>query len=144
MISNTTFVIQYNLLSNGWLKTLHFRAFMATVEKLQLMGIVLAGWCTDTQSNSFIHFAKRCTVSICLYLFQISNVLRHNSFFGCCNLVLSWCHGRKKTKELFIISIVIKIISIIVSRFGLLVEGLCSSSQQQLLVFSRFLSKVRY
>ena len=59
MISNTTFVIQYNLLSNGWLKTLYFMAFMATVEKLQPTGIVLSGCCTDTQSNSFIHFSKR-------------------------------------------------------------------------------------
>ena len=86
-------------MSNGWLKTLHFRAFMETVEKLQLMGIVLAGWCKDTQSNSFIHFAKRCT--LVLYLFQISNVLRHNSFGGCSNLVLSWSQGRKRNKRTF-------------------------------------------
>ena len=41
MISNTTFVIQYNLLSNGWLKTLYFMAFMATVEN-NILNIMFA------------------------------------------------------------------------------------------------------
>ena len=44
-------------------------AFMATFEKIA--GIVLAGLCTDTQSNGFINFVKRCTVSS--YIVSISN-----------------------------------------------------------------------
>ena len=32
------------------------------------------------------------------FLFQISNVFRKNSFGGCCNLVLSWSHGRKNKR----------------------------------------------
>ena len=37
----------------------------------KIAGIVLAGLCTDTQSNSFINFVKRCTVSS--YIVSISN-----------------------------------------------------------------------
>ena len=105
MISNTTFVIQYNLLSNGWLKTLYFIAFMAAVEKLQPTGIVLSGCCTDTQSNSFIHFSKIWTVSSCIV--SISN--------QCASSQSSALPSRSSL--------------IFVSRFGLFDVGLCSFSQ---------------
>ena len=56
----------------------HLLAFMATVQKLQPTGIVLAGCCTYTQSNSIIHLAKRFTVSSCIV--SISNKCASSHF----------------------------------------------------------------
>ena len=83
----------------------HFMAILAAVEKLQPTGIVLAGWCTDTQSNSFIHFTKRCTVSSCIV--SISN--------QCASSQSSALPSRSSL--------------IFVSRFGLFDVGLCSFSE---------------
>ena len=87
--------------------------------------ITVVGCCTYTQSNSFIHFAKWCIVSSCII--SISNQCAyHNSVGGCCNLVLSWSHGRRRNK--WTLSFVSPSRSSIVSRFGLsVILGLCSS-----------------
>ena len=60
MISKTIFVIQINLFVK-WMtqNTLSFGIYGDGSK------IVLAGCCTYTQSNSFIHLAKRFTVSSC-------------------------------------------------------------------------------
>ena len=67
--------------------------------------IVLAGCCTYTQSNSFIHLAKRFTVSSCIV--SISN--------QCASSQSSELPSRSSL--------------IFVSRFGLFDVGLCSFSQ---------------
>ena len=131
-------------LSNGWLKTLYFLAFMATVEKLQPMGIVLAGCCTDTQSNSFIHFSKICTISSCIV--SISNQCASSQFLWWmlqpCFVLKS--RPQKKQKNVSSFPLSSRVSSINVSRFGLLAVWACALLAKRNKAFSQLLTKVRY
>ena len=130
-----------NILSNGRLKTLHLLTVMVTVQKLQPTGIVLAGCCTYTQSNSFINLAKRFTVSSCIV--SISNQCASSQFFWWtlqpCFVLKS--RPQKKQKNFSSFPLSSRLFLITVSRFGLLAVGLCSSGQQQSLHFHDFYSR---
>ena len=112
-------------LSNGCLKTLYLLAFMVSVRKLQPTGIVLAGCCTYTQSNNFIHLAKRCCIV------SISNHCAKSQFLWWtlqpCFVLKS--RPQKKQKNFSSFALSSRSSSIIFSRFGLLAVGLCSSGQ---------------
>ena len=65
-------------------------------KKLQIWGLVVQ---IHNQTVLFI-LRRDALYQVVLHLFQI-NVLCHNSFGGCCNLVLSWSCGRRRNKRTF-------------------------------------------
>ena len=102
-------------------------AVMATVEELQPTGIVLAECCTNTQSNSFIHFAKKYTVSSCIV--SISNQCASSQFLWWimqpCFVLKS--RSQKKQKNFSSFPFSSRSSSIILSILGLLAVGWCSA-----------------
>ena len=94
---------------------------------MQPTGIVLAECCTNTQSNSFIHFVKKCTVSSCIV--SISNQCASSQFLWWimqpCFVLKS--RSQKKQKNFSSFPFSSRSSSIILSILGLLAVGWCSA-----------------
>ena len=88
----------------------HFMAILAAVEKLQPTGIVLAGWCTDTQLNRLFILQKDALYQVVCIYFKSAMCFVTIPLLDTAPLFCLEVTAAKDTKELFIISIIFKII----------------------------------
>ena len=129
-------------MSNGWLKTLYFMAFMATVEN--------CGHCTSWMLykytiKQFYSFREKmhCIKLYCIY-FKSAMCFVTISAVDTATLFCLKVTAGKETKELSIISIIFKTIFDNCFKILTIGRGLVLFWPIAIIAFSRFLSRVRY